>query len=268
MPSRATSARTRDVLVLCYHAISDSWPDMIAIGTDRFEAQVRRLLQSGWNATTFAQAVLDPPAGRTFVVTFDDAFRSTCELGAPILQRLGVAGTLFVPTAFPDSGRPLAWPRIDRWVGTPHERELEPASWEQLEKLQCAGWEIGSHTISHPRLTALLPERQRAELGGSKAELERRLGVRCRSIAYPYSDVDAPLARLARECGYEAGAALLPLRHRHDPLRFPRVFISASERPALHRLHLRRSVRWLQSTAAWSRLPRPRPRPTGGGGAT
>ncbi len=251
MPSRP---RACDVLVLSYHAISRSWPDVIAIEPGRLEAQVARLLRRGWLATTFTEAVLAPPGRRTLAVTFDDAFRSTYELGAPILSRLDVPATVFVPTAFPDSGRMLTWPHLDRWLGTPHEDELVPASWEQLRQLHEAGWEIGSHTISHPHLTELGVREQRAELGGSRDEIQRRLSADCRSIAYPYSDVDPAAARLAEQCGYEAGAALLPLGDRHDGLRFPRVFISGSEGRVLHRLHLLRGVRRLQSTAAWSRV--------------
>ena len=263
MASRERAARrARDVLVLCYHAVSLDWPEEVAVDPGQLRDQLAHLLARGWRATTFTEAVLAPPARRTLAVTFDDGFRSTCELAAPILERLGIPGTLFVPTAFPGSGHLLAWPHLDRWLGTSHEHELEPASWSQIHSLQAAGWEIGSHTSSHRQLTTVAPEEQRTELADSRAEIERRLGVHCRAIAYPYSDVDASLARLARQCGYEAGAVLLPMRHGRDPLRFPRVFIAAGERPALHRLHLRRSVRWLQSTSAWPRGPRQRRDPT------
>ena len=37
----------------------------------RLHAQLSGLLQRGYEATTFSQAVLDPPAPRTLAVTFD-----------------------------------------------------------------------------------------------------------------------------------------------------------------------------------------------------
>lgn len=245
-----------DTLVLCYHAVSDGWPDVIAVEPTRLEGQVTRLLARGWQATTFTEAVLRPPAPKTLAITFDDGFRSVVRLAAPILQRLGATATVFVPTEFPDSGRPLAWPQIDRWLGTSHERELEPASWADLAALADVGWEIGSHSVTHPFLGNLAPHRLEAELRLSREEIERRIG-RCSSIAYPYGDVNERVAQLAAESGYDAGAALLPLRHGGDPLRYPRVFVSSREGDARHRLHLRRPVRWLQSTGVWPRPGRP-----------
>ena len=86
-------------------------------------------------------------------VTFDDAYRSVIELAFPILSRLGLVGTVFVPTRFAGGEEPMSWPGIDQWVGGPHERELVPMSWEELGRLAEAGWEIGSPHVSHPRLT-------------------------------------------------------------------------------------------------------------------
>jgi peptidoglycan/xylan/chitin deacetylase (PgdA/CDA1 family) len=250
-PAAIGPTRGRDLLVLCYHAVSSNWPELVAIEPAKLQAQVERLLRRGWTPTTFTEAMVAPPGRKTLAVTFDDAFLSTVRLAAPVLDRLGVPATIFVPTAFPDSGRPLSWPHLDRWLNTPYEPELESASWAGLTSLREAGWEIGSHTVSHPRLTELGAADLDSELRDSKAEIERHVGERCRSIAYPYGDVDDRVARAAQACGYEAGAALLPGRHSHDRLRFPRVFIPSREPDVLHRLHLRRTVRRLQSRAIW-----------------
>jgi peptidoglycan/xylan/chitin deacetylase (PgdA/CDA1 family) len=246
----------RDTLVLCYHAVSDGWPELIALDAERLETQVTRLLTAGWRATTFTEAVLAPPAQRTLAITFDDGFRSVPRLAAPILRRLGVPATLFVATAFPGSGHPLAWPHLDRWVGTRYEHELEPSGWAELAGLRDAGWEIGSHTVTHPRLTELPSEQLERELHDSRAEIERRLGGSCRSVSYPYGAVDARVAQVAKATGFLAGAALLPTPRARDALRFPRVLISAQESEPVHRLHLRRSVRWLQGTRPWPRVQR------------
>jgi peptidoglycan/xylan/chitin deacetylase (PgdA/CDA1 family) len=244
------------VLVLCYHAISDSWPDPLAVDAGRLDAQLERLLRRGWHATTFSDAVTAPPAPRTLAVTFDDGFRSVIRFALPVLTRLGIPGTVFVPSAFVDDGRPFAWPQIDRWLGTDHESELEGMSWGELAELRDGGWEIGSHSASHPRLTALADAPLTSELRASKAAIERGVGCRCRSIAYPYADVDARVAAAARAAGYEAGAALLPLRHEGDRLRYPRVPVFATETGVRHRLHVTRTVRRLQATRAWPAVRR------------
>lgn len=180
----------RDLLVLCYHALSETWPAPLSVLPRRFEQQIQDLLERGYVGATFAGALGDPPARRTLAVTFDDGFRSVFTLAAPVLARLGVPGTLFVPTALIGDGSPLEWRGIDEWRGGEFEPELRGMTWEEVGQLGDAGWEIGSHTRTHPRLTRLSDEVLRDELSLSREELEERLGCPCRSLAYPYGDVD------------------------------------------------------------------------------
>jgi peptidoglycan/xylan/chitin deacetylase (PgdA/CDA1 family) len=68
------------------------------------------LVDRGYRGATFTEALTAPPARRTLVVTFDDAPQSIAKLALPIMGKLGLPGTVFVPTSFPDNGRPMAWP--------------------------------------------------------------------------------------------------------------------------------------------------------------
>lgn len=56
----------------------------------------------------------------------------------------------------------------------------------QLKELQDAGWEILSHTKSHPNLKTLTEEQIEAELSGSKSVLEA-LGFSVKNLVYPYN---------------------------------------------------------------------------------
>lgn len=243
------------MLVLCYHGVSDAWPNPLAVAPGRLRRQLARLLGNGWRPATFADAVTAPPHARTLAVTFDDAFRSVIRLGLPVLRELGVPATVFAPTGFLGGDRPFTWPETDRWVGTEHESEVEGMSWDDLAELRDAGWEVGSHSVSHAHLTALDDGALARELRDSKREIDARVAS-CRSLAYPYSDVDDRVAAAARAAGYEAGAVVLPLRQRRDPLRFPRVPVLSTETELGHRLHLTRPVRRLQGTRPWPALQR------------
>jgi peptidoglycan/xylan/chitin deacetylase (PgdA/CDA1 family) len=212
-----------DVLVLCYHALSERWPAALSTTPARFEEQLELLLRRGYRPATFGQAVTSPPARRTFAVTFDDAYRSVLELAHPIMERLGVPGTVFAPSDWVGREEPMRWDGIDQWLGGPHEQELLCLGWPELRALADGGWEVGSHTCSHPRLTTLADEDLRRELEESRAACEEGMGRPCRSIAYPYGDVDARVVEATRSAGYELGAAL-PKRHgSRDPLDWPRV---------------------------------------------
>jgi peptidoglycan/xylan/chitin deacetylase (PgdA/CDA1 family) len=253
-PGAGSSARPlrRDVVVLCYHAVSEHWPAALAVTTKSLETQLRVLLRRGYRGASFTDAVLDPPYSRTVAVTFDDAFRSVLELAFPVLSELGLPGTVFVPTSFPDRDEPMAWPGIDEWRGGPHESELRPMSWNQLATLATAGWEVGSHTRTHPRLTSLSDDDLAEELRESRIRCADVLGHPCRSIAYPYGDVDQRVVASAAQAGYEAGAAL-PIRFdSNDPLCWPRVGVYRSDSLWRYRAKVSRVVRRVRATGLWT----------------
>lgn len=239
-----------DVLVLCYHAVSERWPSDLAVTPAQLHAQLSHLLARGYRGATFTAAVTQPPARKTLAVTFDDGYRSVRERALPVLERLGVPATVYVPTAWAGSDRPMTWPGIDQWAGGPWEDELRPLSWDELRRLGRAGWEIGSHTRTHPHLTGLDDARLLDELAGSRQHCERETGRPCTSIAYPYGDADARVIAAADRAGYRAGAAL-PLRaHRPRALEWPRLGVTREDSLARFRRQSSPLVRRLLSSPA------------------
>ena len=242
----------RDTIVLCYHALSPDWPAALSTTPERFEEQLTLLLRRGYAGATFEQAVTAPPARRTMAVTFDDGYRSVLELAFPIMERLGVPGSLYVPTDYPGRPGPMAWEGIDQWLGGPHERDLHCLGWDELRRLEDAGWEVGSHTRSHPHLTTLDDATLAAEMSGSKQACEQGLGHACRSIAYPYGDVDARVVAAARAAGYEVAASLPKGRFASgDRLDWPRVGVYHGDDLGRFRLKASPSLRRLRSSPAW-----------------
>jgi peptidoglycan/xylan/chitin deacetylase (PgdA/CDA1 family) len=140
-------------------------------------------------------------------VTFDDAEPSVLRLALPVLAELGFPGTVFVP--------------VDQ-VGA-------AMSWDDLSDLAEAGWEIGSHTLSHARLIELDEAELERELRGSREAIEDALGLPCRSIAYPYGEVNAPVRAAAVRSGYTAGCTTDGTLSVDDPLVFPRVGIDGRD---------------------------------------
>ena len=214
-------------MVVCYHAVSREWPAELAVSAQQLEDELRYLLARGFHPVTFTEAVVGSEPAQVMAVTFDDAYRSVYERARPILDNLGIPATVFVPTAFPGSRAPMSWPGIDEFLDGPWAAELVPASWEELRVLSRSGWEIGSHTRSHPRLPHLGDAELSRELEESRRECERHVGVDCTAIAYPYGETDERVARAAAAAGYIAGAALYePLMRKStlsDPMRWPRL---------------------------------------------
>jgi peptidoglycan/xylan/chitin deacetylase (PgdA/CDA1 family) len=236
-----------DTLVLCYHAVSEEWDAALSVTPQRFEAQLARLARRGYRGTTVSEALSNGGDGRVVAITFDDAFSSVLKLAAPILARFEMVATVYAPTGFIGSGSPMSWPEIDVWRGGPREHELLPLAWDELRALVARGWEVGSHTVTHPRLPDLAPAELRAELQESKAACEREIGVACASIAYPYGEHNRTVVDAAAAAGYRYGLTLPARLHAATPLRWPRVGVYYVD--DLHRFALKtsRAVRRVRS---------------------
>jgi peptidoglycan/xylan/chitin deacetylase (PgdA/CDA1 family) len=85
---------------------------------------------------------------------------------------------------------------LDRWFST--------LSLEDVKSLADSGGCVGSHTVSHVRLTGITPERQKSELEGSKRALESVTGKPCDYFCYPEGAVDETARKLVAQAGYKA----------------------------------------------------------------
>jgi peptidoglycan/xylan/chitin deacetylase (PgdA/CDA1 family) len=212
-------------LILCYHAVSSAWRTELAVGETQLAWQLAALRRHGYVGLTFAESerarLADRLPKRTVVVTFDDGFASTSR-ARPALEEAGFPGTIFVVTDFVESGDALSF--IPNGSAPEAADELAPLGWSELAELRELGWEVGSHTVTHPRLPDIdAPELQR-ELELSRETIERRLGS-CETLAYPYGAADERVAAAAAEAGYLAACTLTGAHRVDEPFRRSRVGI-------------------------------------------
>jgi peptidoglycan/xylan/chitin deacetylase (PgdA/CDA1 family) len=208
-------------LVLAYHAVSPNWPSTLAVSPEQLRDQLESVIANGHRGATFTQVLRGEGPDKPVAVTFDDGCRSVLDYAYPILLELGLPGTVFVPTDYVGTSEPMSWDGIERWTGTPHESELMCLGWDELRAMKEAGWEVASHTRSHPHLPLLDDEELAEELAGSRDVLTEELDAPCTSLAYPYGDHNDRVCEAAREAGYEGAATMRP--GRPDAFRFPRV---------------------------------------------
>jgi peptidoglycan/xylan/chitin deacetylase (PgdA/CDA1 family) len=214
---------TEDLIVLCYHAVSPSWPADLSVTPEALDRQLAELARRGYRGARFSDALSEEPDDRVVCITFDDGYRSVLELAKPLLDRHGYPGTIFIPTDWPGESRPMRWPGIDNWLGTPHEHELSALTWQELGELADAGWEVGSHTGSHPHLPELDDAALARELCDSKARVESELSRPCTSLAYPYGDTDTRVVDGAHKAGYRWAGTIPRVLSSPNPLTWPRA---------------------------------------------
>jgi len=163
---------------------------------------------------------------RPIILTFDDGYRSTYEVAWPLLQRYGATATVFLVSDL--IGKTNVWD-----AGEIQEPLLGAG---EITAMRAGGIEFGSHSCTHPALTALPPHRVLAELRDSRTALEQLLGAPVRVLCYPYGKQNAAVRALARDAGYDAAViARRRLNSRAtDPLRLTRLRIDTNTRlPAL-----------------------------------
>jgi peptidoglycan/xylan/chitin deacetylase (PgdA/CDA1 family) len=92
-------------------------------------------------------------------------------------------------------------------LGASDHRAAENAmlSWDEVRSLRGQGFVIGAHTVSHPILSRVSPERARAEILGSREMIQGACGVAPRSFAYPNgrpADYTAEVVDIVRAAGF------------------------------------------------------------------
>lgn len=100
-------------------------------------------------------------------------------------------------------GMPQAWER--RFVEE-YAARFRLLAENEIRQLLEGGMTIGSHTITHPKLSHMSADHCWAEISSSRSELEKRIGTPIWSIAYPFGGVDSVSGRelqMAERAGYD-----------------------------------------------------------------
>ena len=197
--------------VLMYHKVGTPPPGSklkkLWVSPAQFRWQMSYLKRHGYAPLTLADVAAHQDAGRpvpgnAVVLTFDDGYRNNLENALPILQEFGFPAVIYVVVN--------AVGRDNFWHDPASETRIPMLDWDGVRALQKAGWEIGSHTMNHARLSRLSAEAVRAELVESRAVLGEKLGTAPLSFANPYGDAadDPAVQSLVREAGYRTAVSV------------------------------------------------------------
>jgi peptidoglycan/xylan/chitin deacetylase (PgdA/CDA1 family) len=186
------------VPILMYHKIAPRPRGVrlkgLYVTPDTFARQVGELSAEGFAACSLAEACLNSQGAGRVALTFDDGFRNAfLNAMAPLAQHRWPATQFLVANYI---GRLNEWDLRDG--ETP---ELLMDSF-QVREWVGAGHVIGSHSLSHARLTRLTLRDAREEIFASKKKLEDAFSVPVEHFCYPYGDWNEPVRELVVEAGY------------------------------------------------------------------
>lgn len=189
---------------LVYHKVSDEFEwGLTTVSPSAFKRQMLDLQKNDFSFRRVADLSLPQRERREVAITFDDGYESVFTEAYPILNNLQIPGTVFIITDF--VGQANNW---DWQIGG---RTFTHLTWSEIHELRAAGWEIGSHTVSHRILTNIDRKDVVTELTQSKDILEQKLGTAIKTICPPFNRINPTILELARDAGYEKCAVSFPL---------------------------------------------------------
>jgi peptidoglycan/xylan/chitin deacetylase (PgdA/CDA1 family) len=183
---RAFVKHPRAVPILVYHHVQsyEAGYYLTYVGTSQFASQLWYLHHNGYHPVTLRR-VYDSWAGRAklprrpVVLSFDDGYLDQYTNAARLLHRYHYPAVLDLVV---DNGTALSRAMVRRMI-----------VW---------GWEVDSHTLTHPLLTHLSPAQLRHQLVASKRIIRRRFHVPADFLCYPGGIYDSRVMRAVRKAGY------------------------------------------------------------------
>ena len=204
-------------IVLYYHGVGKK-------DINSFERQIAYIAELKCKVVKASEIFTAQADGYDSIVaiTFDDAFVSVVENAVPILRKYGLPAAIFVPVG--NLGQRPRWER----AGTFFDKNEIVMSREQIAELDNDGFEIFSHTLSHPVLTGIEDNRLEVELVSSKSVLEEIIGHEISAISYPHGIYDARVCKAVHRAGYKLGFTIEPtiVNSATDCLKIGRFLVS------------------------------------------
>jgi peptidoglycan/xylan/chitin deacetylase (PgdA/CDA1 family) len=186
--------RPATCVVLYYHSVPAQY-------RKRFEEQMQMVANRA-AAIDITHLCDLPPHTHSVVITFDDALESFAENAVPVLVGLKIPATVF---AVADAlGSKPGW---GEGYFSPEERVMSP---EQLGRLPDS-IRVGSHTLTHPYLTALSQEAAGEEITRSREKLEALLHRPITLFSFPHGAFNSSTVCQCQEAGYERVFTIEPV---------------------------------------------------------
>jgi peptidoglycan/xylan/chitin deacetylase (PgdA/CDA1 family) len=209
--------------ILNYHAVAqlEDDPNRTCISPARFESQLLSLKRRRLRGTSVRELLRARSTGNDKALvglTFDDGYKDFLHTALPTLEKYGFSATVFVVAGM--LGKDNNW---EHWYSPrPKMPLLETAD---LREIAERGVEIGSHSMSHPKLPTLDLDSLESEVSGSRQVLSEVLGEAVEGFCYPYGVLDYSSIRAVQRAHY-AYACTVNARVAWSTYDLPRIPIS------------------------------------------
>jgi len=126
---------------------------------------------------------------------------------------------------------------VDRSEPVAMPEQLRPLSWERVT--------IGSHTVTHPRLTTLAYDALSYELIQSRKDLSVLMGENITLLALPYGDYESRVIQACVNSGYQHVFTIAPVPVLAEDFMRGRISVHADDRPFEFFLKVTGAYQWM-----------------------
>jgi len=197
--------------ILIYHRVADvkNDPHLLSVSPDNFYKQLK-YLQQNFQVIKLSELVENLRTkqlkNKSVAITFDDGYADNLYNALPILEKLKIPATIFAVAGRINSQTSFYWDE-----NTPKQDAGRALTSKELINLASSPLvEIGSHTITHFRLSQLLFKQQKREIAESKKIIEKYIKKPVNSFSYPFGekkDFNKGTAALVKKTGYQYACA-------------------------------------------------------------
>jgi peptidoglycan/xylan/chitin deacetylase (PgdA/CDA1 family) len=181
--------------ILTFHDISPR-QSVISITPEVFRKGIANLHEKGYR-TLSLMVITDclnrgrPFPDHSFLITFDDGYRSVYEKAFPVLQDYCMNATVFITV-----GETTKSGSGDRLLSQMGQTML---NWNEIREMHSYGFDFGAHTLTHPDLKSLPLEQAEHEISQSKTVIEDALGYPVSSFAYPFGRYNRQVYNIVKQ---------------------------------------------------------------------
>ena len=185
--------------VLMYHELKTTPLNEFDTTPEAFASQLDWLKDNGYATLSLEEFISYTKKGEGFpeksvMITFDDGYSGIYYYAFPELKKRGMKATFFITASTIGGVKGTSYPHIT------YEQLAEIAANENIS--------IGSHTVSHSRLSELSNDALKIDVAKSKQILENFTGIKISAIAYPEGYYNGDVIEAVKEAGYEIAFAV------------------------------------------------------------
>lgn len=194
--------RNRDIPILMYHQFVETKDDggkiKLYVTKKTLEIQLKIIKFLGYETITFEDldkiGLENRDKKKYIILTVDDGYKDNYNILFPLLKKHNMKVVIYLVTGV----------NYNRWTReSDDEKRFDLMNEKEIREMNESGLvEFGGHTLTHPSMVKLDTDSLIKEVNNNKDYIEKLLGKKLVSFAYPYGHQSLRVQNIVKHAGY------------------------------------------------------------------